>query len=69
MYSGRVQHENTKADAIVLEAFERGYPVTFRFAQPYRIDDAKRAGALEGPIYRLADGPPHFTQSPASRHG
>jgi hypothetical protein len=69
LYSGRVQHENLKIDAIVLEAYERGYAVTFRFAQPYRIDEAKRTGTLEGPIFRLADGPPHFTQSPASRHG
>ena len=69
MYSGRVQHDKLKSDAIVLEAWERGYPVTFRFAQPYAIDAAKQSGRLEGPIVRLADAPPHFSQSPASRHG
>jgi hypothetical protein len=69
IYSGRVQHDNLKTDAIIVEAFESGYPVTFRFAQPYKIDEAKRAGTLDGPLYRLPDGPPHFSQSPASRHG
>jgi hypothetical protein len=69
IYSGRVQHEQTKTDAILLEAYERDGPVTFRFAQPYRIDQVKQTGTLEGPLFRLADGPPHFTQTPASRHG
>ncbi len=68
-YSGRVQHDNVKTDAIILEAYERGYPVTFRFAQPYKIDETKQTGTLDGRIYRLPDGPPHFSQTAASRQG
>ena len=47
MYSGRVQHELTKTDAILLEAYERDGPVTFRFAQPYRIDQHGTEGAMK----------------------
>jgi hypothetical protein len=66
-YSGRVQHDDMKTDAIIVEAYARDNPVTFRFAQPYAIDAAKQTGGLNGPLFRLPDGPPHFTQPSASR--
>jgi len=63
-FSGRVQHDGVRTDAIVLQAYERGDPVTFGFAQPYRLHEARRAGSLGGELLRIRDGPPEFARSP-----
>jgi peptidoglycan hydrolase-like protein with peptidoglycan-binding domain len=61
VYSSHLRLGTADKTALVLEAYQRGDPVTFRYAQPYRIDSEAHSGKLDGPLLRLPDGPPHFS--------
>jgi hypothetical protein len=48
------------SSAVLIEAYERGYPGTFRYVREYRLAPDRKSGIFTGELIHISNGPPGF---------